>query len=466
MMKRDAIPSVLKNSSAKMLKELRTINYAKLEKAAKMFVRQSALRLKAGDWLNGIEPNESMLAGQVGNFKILTEAGAEALFTPYVEKDTFEPGSEIAVIGDIHGDLEGLVAILEHFRQRGYLNQDYLIERQNFYLVFIGDYTNRSKYSVEVMLLLFLLHRQNVGSLFLLRGNHEYAICNKDLYETYIAQGLDERETLLGELAQKLEVYYYPDFLYWYDYLPFALYFGCTDRATGITNYIQLAHAGIDLGFNPKSLLQKQDVRFEKIIKLERYKELQAMLQEPLLADLHGQIKKVFAYLAEHEKSENIAATYLDPAEVMLEHPHSPLFLRLGLQWNSFLTEDHDVGISTSLRQRNVYFGQKITDYLLERSSGVNYKLCAVLRGHQHYNDYDEQIGLYSDMLDKIITHNGLLKQWGGTVYTLGDLGFKTGYQSFAVVSMAEKQAEWKIQHFFKKPGHEIFQENITPMFD
>lgn len=465
MIKRDYLPFSIKNSPAKMLKELRSITYAKMEKAAKMFVRQSALRLKAGDWLNGVEPSKPFLAGDIGNFKILTEADAETLFTPYVEKYSFEPGSEIAVIGDLHGDLEGLVAVLEHFRVRGYLNNEYLIERQNFYMVFIGDYTNRSKHSVEVMLLLFLLHRQNVGSIFLLRGNHEYAMCNKDLYEKYIAQGLDERETLLGELAQKLEVYYYPDFLYWYDYLPLALYFGCSD-ATGVTRYVQLAHAGIEMGFNPKAFLQNDAVRFQKITQLDRHTALENLLQDPAFADLHDQIRKVFRYLSHYEKSTDLAATYLEKDPVEMNHPHSPLFLRLGLQWNSFLSQDHDVGISASLNQRNIYLGQALTRYFMNQASGEKEKLIAILRGHQHYNDYDENISLHADMLDKIIANNGLSRQWDGSVYTLGDLGFKTGYQSFVLMTMAAEQADWKMQHFFKKPGHEIFQENEFPMFE
>lgn len=465
MIKRDYLPSSIKNSSVKMLKELRVINYAKLEKAAKMFVRQSALRLKAGEWLDGVEPTKEFLEGHVGNFKILTEADAESLFTPYVEKYSFDPGSEIAVIGDVHGDLEGLVAILEHFRLKGYLNSDYLIERQNFYIVFIGDYTNRSKHSVEVMMLLFLLHRQNVGSMFLLRGNHEYAICNKDLYEKYIAQGLDERETLLGELAQKLEVYYYPDFLYWYDYLPLALYFGCTD-STGTTNFIQLSHAGIEMGFNPQVFLKNDAIRFQKITKLNRHEELEKLLHNKEFSLLHGQIRKVFDYLADHEKSADLAATYLEKDPVELTHQHSPLFLRLGLQWNSFLSEDHDVGISVSLKQRNIYLGQELTRHFLAQSGGDKEKLVSIIRGHQHYNDYDEAVELHADMLDKIIANNGLLKQWDGMVYTLGDLGYKTGYQSFVVLTMAEQQADWKMQHFFKKPGQEVFQESSFSMFE
>lgn len=448
-----------------MLRELRELSYAKLEKAAKMFVRQSALRLKAGEWLNGIEPTPDFLAGNVGNFKILTENDAETLFTPYIEKHTFLPGSEVAVIGDIHGDLTGLVAILEHFRQSGYLNDNYLIERQNFYIVFIGDYTNRSMHSVEVMLLLFLFHSQNVGSVFLMRGNHEYAISNKKLYEKYIAQGLDERETLLGELAQKLEVYYYPDFLYWYDYLPLALYFGCTDT-NGVTNYVQFSHAGIEIGFNPKEFLAHDQARYQKITSLNRHIALEKILHEKRFKGLHQQITNVFNYLADHEKSANLATTYLAEGPVELNHPHSPLFLRLGLQWNSFLPENHDVGISASLKQRNIYLGKELTRYFLEQASTEKDKLVSIIRGHQHYNDYDKTIGLHADMLDKIIANNGCLKQWSGMVYTLGDLGFKTGYQSFVVMTMAEKQQNWQLQHFFKKPGNVIFQKNTFPMFE
>lgn len=66
---------------------------------------------------------------------------------------------DIAVVGDIHGDLESLEFILNHFEQD--------------HIVFLGDYGDRGKDSPEVFYTLLKLKRDNPGKFTLLRGNHE-----------------------------------------------------------------------------------------------------------------------------------------------------------------------------------------------------------------------------------------------------------------------------------------------------
>lgn len=77
-----------------------------------------------------------------------------------------EPGSagRIAVVGDLHGDLESLVHILT----------DREVEKADR-IVFLGDYGDRGTASVEVYYLLLTLKTSKASSekLVLLRGNHE-----------------------------------------------------------------------------------------------------------------------------------------------------------------------------------------------------------------------------------------------------------------------------------------------------
>ncbi len=74
----------------------------------------------------------------------------------------------VLVIGDIHGDLETLVEILDGERVL-----EMLEKRSNYYLVFLGDYIDRGPRQLETLTLAALLKLSFPGRVVTLRGNHE-----------------------------------------------------------------------------------------------------------------------------------------------------------------------------------------------------------------------------------------------------------------------------------------------------
>ena len=68
----------------------------------------------------------------------------------------------VHVVGDIHGNYDDLLRI---FDQKGYPPQEKYL--------FLGDYVDRGKYGVEVMIHLFCLKLLFPDKIYLLRGNHE-----------------------------------------------------------------------------------------------------------------------------------------------------------------------------------------------------------------------------------------------------------------------------------------------------
>ena len=84
------------------------------------------------------------------------------------QKMILELEAPIKVCGDIHGQYYDLLRIFEHCGYPG----------ENTYL-FLGDYVDRGKQSLETVSLLMAYKIKFPNKIFLLRGNHESAITNR-----------------------------------------------------------------------------------------------------------------------------------------------------------------------------------------------------------------------------------------------------------------------------------------------
>jgi protein phosphatase len=73
-------------------------------------------------------------------------------------------GRKLILVGDLHGDLQSLVLILQ---RSGFLNDLSSI------IIFLGDYGDRGKESVEVYCVILYLKTRYPDRVILMRGNHE-----------------------------------------------------------------------------------------------------------------------------------------------------------------------------------------------------------------------------------------------------------------------------------------------------
>ena len=97
--------------------------------------------------------------------KILCEKVKEIL----IEESNIQPiSAPVIVCGDIHGQFYDL---LELFRTGG--------EIPNSRYVFLGDYVDRGKQSLETICLLLAYKIKYPSKVHLLRGNHESSVTNR-----------------------------------------------------------------------------------------------------------------------------------------------------------------------------------------------------------------------------------------------------------------------------------------------
>lgn len=101
-----------------------------------------------------------------------------------VQRIQFPTDSRLTIVGDLHGQLQDLLAILEF---QG------MPSATNWYL-FNGDFVDRGSHSVEVLFIIYLFKVMYPDYVWLNRGNHEHRLLNKRYkFERQVKSFYDER---------------------------------------------------------------------------------------------------------------------------------------------------------------------------------------------------------------------------------------------------------------------------------
>jgi len=120
---------------------------------------EEALRVPSSNFIETVDRAMSLLHGEsglVGNLTIVNRLVK------------LEPLGETLVIGDLHGDLESLVVILQKSRFLEKMEKTKMAS-----LVFLGDYGDRGDKSAEIYYVALKLKLAFPEQVVLLRGNHE-----------------------------------------------------------------------------------------------------------------------------------------------------------------------------------------------------------------------------------------------------------------------------------------------------
>jgi hypothetical protein len=120
---------------------------------------REALAIQSVEFTHLVEDVTRLLCsenGKVGNLNVIGRL---------VELD---PQGEALIVGDLHGDLDSLIQILEesNFPQK-------LTQKSDAVLVFLGDYGDRGEHSTEVYYTVLKLKLLFPEQVVLMRGNHE-----------------------------------------------------------------------------------------------------------------------------------------------------------------------------------------------------------------------------------------------------------------------------------------------------
>lgn len=286
-------------------------------------------------------------------------------FEPFAARLTLPAGAKVHLQGDLHGDIHSLLAVLGRLQERKALD-GFKLSDPDLHIVFLGDYTDRGLYGVEVLYTLLRLKAANPDRVHLVRGNHE----DVSLVARY--GFLAEAQAKFGGTFKAEKV------LRAYDFLPVVLYLGSG------TNYVQLCHGGMEPGFSPDALLTSDGTnRFQRLGALQQATFLR---QNP---DWIGNTPEA----AEARRQ----FTDFTPAA-----PTSPAVI--GFMWNDFTVFRDEPAFAHNPDRAYVY-GQPAVEYLLRNASKGGARVRAVIRGHQHS-------GISNPMMRRLVASRGVFRHW------------------------------------------------------
>lgn len=290
-------------------------------------------------------------------------------FEPFAQKLVLPASSPVLLQGDLHGDIHSLLAVVSRWQERGWL-EGFQVKSPDVHVIFLGDYTDRGRYGIEVIYTLLRLKIASPERVHLVRGNHE------DLNLVARYGFLAEGEFKYGREFNAAKV------IRAYDFLPVVLYVGCG------TNFVQLCHGGMEPGYSPTALLNSPGKG--------RYQLLGPLNQATFL-------RKHPTWLQQEPEARAEARQQF--TDFTPQAPTSPSVL--GFMWNDFTVFQDEPGFAHNPERAFVY-GQPAVAYLLQRDSTPTARLRAVIRGHQHSS-------LPNPLMRRLVASRGLFRHWQET---------------------------------------------------
>ncbi len=288
-------------------------------------------------------------------------------FQPFAQKLQVPPGSEVIFHGDFHGDIHSFIAMLDSLNQVGTL-EGFRLAKPNRYLVFLGDYTDRGNYGIEVLYTLLRLKLANPERVFMARGNHE----DVQMIPTY---------GFLAECQKKYAKRFNPALIgRLYDFFPVVIYVGSG------ADFLQCNHGGMEPGYLPGALLDARPA--------VAYQLLGQMTGGTFLVEHPGLLDT-----ADLTRRDFLKTTIRDYTPLA---PMSPMIN--GFMWNDFTVFAGEPGLGY-MEGRGYVYGKAGTRIVLDASAGATARLRGVFRAHQHSS-------AVNPMMRRLVAGNGLFRHW------------------------------------------------------
>lgn len=318
--------------------------------------------------------------------------GKTKAFDPYIQALCVDPGTEIIMFGDRHGDVRSTLSMIEELRQKNYFeSDDSFTLKPGVLLVGLGDYVDRGNAGAETFLTMMWLKLQNPARVILVRGNHED--CGMDVN---ISQFQWELQQKLGtklspkDLAKINRIY---------DYMPVAVFIG---SGTTSIDFMVGCHGFLELGYAPHKLLDLAIKNYGTSV----YEKLGTLHRHHHATCLSASCQKA---LKELETSSYAFKDEMgDEDGIRLMSPRAPV--HLGWMWSYAIVDDGNKAIDYNAASRTWQWGKELTEQVFSSWSGTDYRVSWLFRGHQHAHNHE--YGIYGSIMNLLWAHDGIYRLW------------------------------------------------------
>ena len=326
---------------------------------------QTGALARATNWIGTAPSTNTFLNTARAYFLPVSVQPVSIPFEPFAQKLSLPADSEVYFRGDLHGDIRSLLANLTWLNERGYL-RGFDIARTNFHMIFLGDFTDRGAYGVEVLYTLLRLKLANPGRVYLVRGNHEEAAMQSRYGFFQEGQGKYGREFNAARVGRVS------------DFFPVVIYAGAG------TNFIQCNHGGVEPGYQPRALLESSvSTGFQFLGPLRQQRFLAANLES----------------FGDAETKAVARGSLRDFSPLAPTDPDV-----LGFMWNDFTVQNGDPEFARDPGRAYVY-GARTTAAILRDASSPAIAVRAVFRAHQHST-------VPNPMMRRLVASRGVFRHW------------------------------------------------------
>lgn len=331
-----------------------------------------------------------------------------------------DPDAKIITIGDLHGNVHSLARIIKTIYQKNLINaQGFLAP--NTYLIFTGDLGDRGHYSIETWYLALLLKCNNPNNVIILQGNHE----TKELALAYgitaeiIAKYTEQDKSLAGYVA-------YSSLLKIFNLLPQTCFIGTLGENNTIM-FLQYVHAGLP------DFIDQNNISFTI--------DFNALLTHACSSPT-GQTISIYPTIPKHN----------------------------GLIWNSFFSTEQTpyqtiIEGDRCEKKDKLFHGAAVLEYLKNHSLYNSYKLCGIIRGHDHMK-HISQLCYNANPEISNITSMATAKNWHPVNNNIIPIIHNPNTQSFPVICISSLPNMFKHDNFaifsFNKPSNAWFMYPFT----